>query len=272
MGKYTELTKLIEPLKTDSYGEWHFDENHMHVPYLTHTKLVHELFDAVIAFNKVNPDYNLYNYNDLLEERGLEWKHNIIVNADVKNMDGQGIMAMFTGLLRGERFCEGSMLAALKDGTVMRWLERLKKIDEQECIYVSPDILFAYSSKPSFGFRGSYGGEGIIVYSDGRIVQEEFVFGDDKPSKAEELKKDMALAESIRKIVDIHKFDINTWDSKLDGTLICDGSIREYVFGGKLFREVSVDIGTHPIIDLCNEIMGLLAENGVKSTFARYAF
>lgn len=154
MGKYSELTKLIEPLKTDSYGEWHFDNEHtgthddpIQMPFVTHTKVVHELFDAIIKFKDENPDYDLARYNELLEERGLEWKHSSLVNADVKDMDGQGIMAMLTGLLRGERFCEGSVLSALNDGTVIRWLERLKEIDEEEICIADGDWMSSNNSR-----------------------------------------------------------------------------------------------------------------------------
>ncbi len=121
MGKYSELIALLEPLRTDSYGEWIFDNTHAgtnedpkQMPFPRHTKVVHQLIEAIIKFTDDNPDFELKNYNQLLEDRGLEWKYNVLIEADVSNMDGQGEMAMFTGLLCGERFCEGTLLAALK--------------------------------------------------------------------------------------------------------------------------------------------------------------
>ena len=50
--------------------------------------------------------------------------------ADVSNADGKLVMALLVGALRADRFCEGALLGFLKDGSVARWLERLKEIDE----------------------------------------------------------------------------------------------------------------------------------------------
>lgn len=52
-----------------------------------------------------------------------------MVNAEVDHLDAQCIIALIYGAIRAERFCDGAILAFLKDGTIVRWLERLKTLD-----------------------------------------------------------------------------------------------------------------------------------------------
>lgn len=52
------------------------------------------------------------------------------MNVDVSNMDAQGVMALFMGMVRGERFCDGTIMKMIKSGAVKKWLLRLKEIKE----------------------------------------------------------------------------------------------------------------------------------------------
>lgn len=81
-----------------------------------------------ILVREANPEYELTNYGELLKERDLEWGSSSLENADVSSMDAQGIMAMLMGIVRGERFCDGAVFSACKSGAIVRWLERLKEI------------------------------------------------------------------------------------------------------------------------------------------------
>lgn len=40
------------------------------------------------------------------------------------------MIVMIMCVIRMERFCEGLLLALLKEGIIVKWLERLKEIDE----------------------------------------------------------------------------------------------------------------------------------------------
>ena len=135
---FDKLIDLIEPLKTNEAGEWIFDNEHSgtkddpkQMPFVHYSDVVMTLISEVGNFVDANPDYNLTHYNELLNERGLKWNHQSLEEADVSEMDAQGILAMLVGLIRGERFCEGALMGACKSGSVVRWLERLKTIIEQ---------------------------------------------------------------------------------------------------------------------------------------------
>ena len=119
--KFDKLIGLLEPLETDSVGEWIIDKEHkgteddpIHFPYPKYTEVVNELIDAVYKFEDENPEYELTKYGELLKGRGLEWGQRSMENADVSNMDAQGIMGM------------------IKSGAVKKWLMRLQELKEMQ--------------------------------------------------------------------------------------------------------------------------------------------
>ena len=97
-----------------------------------YTEVVNELIDAVYKFEDENPEYELTKYGELLKERGLEWGQRSMENADVSNMDAQGIMALLMGMVRAERFCDGAIMGMIKSGAVKKWLMRLQELKEMQ--------------------------------------------------------------------------------------------------------------------------------------------
>lgn len=137
--KFDKLIGLLEPLETDSVGEWIIDKEHkgteddpIYLPYPKYTEVVNELIAAVYKFENENPEYELTKYGKLLKERGLEWGQRSMENADVSNMDAQGIMALLMGMVRGERFCDGAIMGMIKSGAVKKWLMRLQELKEMQ--------------------------------------------------------------------------------------------------------------------------------------------
>ena len=51
-------------------------------------------------------------------------------NADVSSLDGKTVVALLVGAIRAERFCDGALLDFFEDGSIVKWLSRLKEIDE----------------------------------------------------------------------------------------------------------------------------------------------
>lgn len=137
--KFDKLIGLLEPLETDSVGEWIIDKEHkgteddpIQFPYPKYTEVVNELIDAVYKFEDENPEYELTKYGELLKGRGLEWGQRSMENADVSNMDAQGIMALLMGMVRAERFCDGAIMGMIKSGAVKKWLMRLQELKEMQ--------------------------------------------------------------------------------------------------------------------------------------------
>lgn len=51
--------------------------------------------------------------------------------ADVSELDGQAVMALLLRAVRAERFCDEALLGFFEDGSVKRWLLRLREIDDK---------------------------------------------------------------------------------------------------------------------------------------------
>ncbi|MDY3291738.1 MAG: DUF6508 domain-containing protein, partial [Parolsenella sp.] len=79
-----------------------------------------------------HPEYELTHYHDILERNGLEWDSQAMSGADVSELDGQAVMALLLGAVRAERFCDGALLGFFEDGSMRRWLLRLKEIDGRD--------------------------------------------------------------------------------------------------------------------------------------------
>ncbi len=138
MDRFAGLLELEEAFKNDTFGEVvnplpeqikqgkGTPENPLQFPFIRYTEPVVRLIDAVYAFNKENPEYNLYHYYDVLENYGYS---NIDYETiDVSDMDDKCLMALFMWLVRGERFCDGLILGASESGAVARWIARLREI------------------------------------------------------------------------------------------------------------------------------------------------
>ena len=138
MSRFDSLLGGGGPLEKGAHGRWWADSDHkgtmddpIPMPFCSYSEAVHKLADAVYEFVESNPEYELKNYQKLLEDRGLKWSMDSFREADVSIMDAQGILAMLVGLLRAERFSDGVVLEALESGLVLKWLERIRDIVEK---------------------------------------------------------------------------------------------------------------------------------------------
>lgn len=136
MEKYRCLTKYLLWLEKDKIGEWVFDhkseatiEHPRQMPYVSYTTMIFLFIDDVYDFSERNKELGLNHYDVILEENGIKWSGGSMEDADVSEMDGRGVMALIMGAVRAERFCDGALLHFFKNGTMRKWLERLKEID-----------------------------------------------------------------------------------------------------------------------------------------------
>ena len=91
---------------------------------------MHRFEDDVLKFVDAHPEMELSCYYDVLEKNGLAWNSDIMEKADVANASGQLVMALIVGAIRAERFCDGALLSFWENGCMVKWLERLKQIDD----------------------------------------------------------------------------------------------------------------------------------------------
>jgi len=107
--KFIYLTKYINKLERDDY--------------FFQFKL--EFYNFVQS----HPEYELGDYEDILEENGLRWQTNSMRSADESNLSEQCILALITGAFRAEHFSGGVLNEFIKDGYIDKWLGRLKAFD-----------------------------------------------------------------------------------------------------------------------------------------------
>ncbi len=136
MKKFENLIKYLPLLEDDNIGTWIIGrendgtpEHPIQMPFVNYSEMVHNFIKDVYDFEEKNKDFELTRYGEILEKNGLEWGSKSMSEADVSSLDGQCIMALIMGAVRAERFCDGALLGFFKDGSIKKWLERLKEID-----------------------------------------------------------------------------------------------------------------------------------------------
>ena len=136
MNKFNNLIKYLPLLEDDNFGAWVIDrendgtpEHPIQMPFVNYSEMVHHFIEDVYDFSENNKDFKLTRYGEILEKNGLEWGSKSMSEADVSALDAQCVMALIMGAVRAERFCDGALLGFFKNGSIRRWLERLKELN-----------------------------------------------------------------------------------------------------------------------------------------------
>lgn len=137
--EFKVLTKYIGKLDVaDSFGEWMIDrendrtpEHPIQMPWVGYSGLVRAFENEFYRFAEDHPEYEHTRYGETLEKHNIPWGWGSreMHEADISGFDAQCVLALITGAIRAERFCDGALLAFFKDGSISRWLKRLKDID-----------------------------------------------------------------------------------------------------------------------------------------------
>lgn len=135
--KFKALTKYIGRIaEAVSYGEWVVDgendgtpEHPIQVPYVNYDELVDSFVTEFYQFAAGHPEYRLGDYASILENNGLKLDAASLRTVDTDTLDEQCILALIMGAIRAERFCDGALLGFFKDGSILKWLKRLKALD-----------------------------------------------------------------------------------------------------------------------------------------------
>lgn len=137
---FESLTKHLPAIENaEGFGNWVVDreskgtmDDPITMPYVNYGTTVADVEQAIYDFVDRHPEYELTHYRDILERNGLEWGSQAMSGADVSELGGQAVMALLLGAVRAERFCDGALLGFFEDGSMRRWLLRLKGIDGRD--------------------------------------------------------------------------------------------------------------------------------------------
>ena len=133
---YESLTKYLDEFTGTEFGTWIIDkkndgtpEHPLQFPFVDYSIVVDQFIHDVYSFVDNHEEMGLHNYIKILEDNGIKWNAQSMETAVVDDLDAKCVVALIYGAIRAERFCDGTILAFLKDGTIVRWLEKLKALD-----------------------------------------------------------------------------------------------------------------------------------------------
>ncbi|MFV5960881.1 MULTISPECIES: DUF6508 domain-containing protein [Bacillus] len=136
MSQFKILTNYIPMLQGDDIGEWVIDqendgtaEHPIQMPYVNYSETVRRFIEDVYTFAEQHQELEITRYREILKENGIEWGMNDMEDVDVSNLNSQCVLALIMGVLRAERFCEGVILDFFTNGTIVKWLERLERLE-----------------------------------------------------------------------------------------------------------------------------------------------
>lgn len=130
------ITKYISLFnEADGIGEWVFDkendgskEHPKFMPYFRYKDFFLQFITDVASFDD---GYFRNNARSILETNHIDWSQNGFCNADVASVDANCILALLISTIQLERVHEGLLSSFARDGSIVRWLSRLKEIDDQ---------------------------------------------------------------------------------------------------------------------------------------------
>lgn len=136
---YEKLTKYLDEFTGTEFGTWIFDkkndgtpEHPRQMPFIRYSSVIMHFIEDVHSFVYEYEEIGLYNYDKVLEENGINRGMESMAKAEVDNLDAKCVIALIFSIIRAERFCEGILLTFLKNGSIIRWLERLKTLDADD--------------------------------------------------------------------------------------------------------------------------------------------
>lgn len=133
---YEKLTRYLDEFTGTEFGTWIVDkkndgtpEHPLEFPFVDYSIVVDQFIHDVYSFVDNHEEMGLHNYTKILEDNGIRWSWEPMVNAEVDHLDAKCVIALIFSVIRAERFSEGILLVFLKNGSIIRWLERLKTLD-----------------------------------------------------------------------------------------------------------------------------------------------
>ena len=106
-------------------------EEHPYVlPFVVYGEVAQGLEEEIYRIVQEQPELDLNHYQDILKKHGVKWNGKQMQKADVTDWDIQGVLALMVGVIRAERFSEGTYQEFLENGCFVRWLHRVKELAE----------------------------------------------------------------------------------------------------------------------------------------------
>ena len=124
---FEKLTACIPYLESKKGMDLYHPDEHGGMP------LPIFLEEIIYAVRDDNRELQFVNYAEIIRSHGVEWNEESMLGADVSGWDGRSVFAIVViALDRAERYAYGIYDRFMENGTFLRWLRRLKEIDDAE--------------------------------------------------------------------------------------------------------------------------------------------
>ena len=180
-------------------------------PFIAFRDLVRSFEDEFLRFSESRPELRLADYQAILKSNGLKWDGGVMRRADAGALDAGCVLALIMGAVRADRLCRGALSGFLKDGSMLKWLKRLKDIDRSERDDAPEEIRFVIG-----GFFGGYTDFRIVFDTDGASKTVTAFQG--KSEKTLCSSEEAALLK--KRFAGLHT---EYWDCDYADERICDG-------------------------------------------------
>lgn len=135
---FEELTRYIPEIEKAGgyFGEWIHDLDENGFPrsfsYVRYITPVYEIHEALFRFYDTHPEYEMMKFLDIIKENGIAIDFARITEADCASKDAQCMIALLYFAAYAEKWDTGALLQFYESGCILRWLKRLKEIDEAQ--------------------------------------------------------------------------------------------------------------------------------------------
>lgn len=159
-------------------------------------------------FKAAHPELKLDDFRDILWESHITWSAKSMSEAEVGNLDSRTIMALLVAAVEAEKSYGGSLTEFMRNGSVRRWLIRLKKLDDdglgeiqapriipekEMASHVNHKVrLYLWTGEDIAGFFGAY------VSTEERVGKGAILFRQDGHAGYREIRED-----TIKRIEDL---------------------------------------------------------------------
>lgn len=219
--KYKVLTKYIGKLDNEQlYGTWIYfgeddgaSEDTIKLPYLNFKEFVDSFIREFYEFSENHPEYQLSDYCSILNDNNIKWNRKSMRNAATESIDEKCILALIMSAIRAERINEGAFLDFFQDGSILKWLKRLKDIDYRNFKAPIKEIYFNIG-----GFFGGYD----TYYLN--IVNNKATLATTEGYNSSPVEKQYSEEETKLLLAEFESLHVEYWNSEYVDPCICDGT------------------------------------------------
>ncbi len=131
---FEPLTKYLEVLKPNNFGRFIPPEKNDEGVYVLHgyqySKDVQMFEKEVYDFAESHPEFHHTEYSQILEKNNIDLGDPLLYTKKLSDFELNIVFIILFSIIRGEHFCEGSIMNGLEKGFIQKCLEEIKKRDE----------------------------------------------------------------------------------------------------------------------------------------------